>query len=286
MLGVDRRRRPTSPPSPSRRPGRRSGRSRAGPSAVAHAAPIRSTPQPVSDGLPEKPKPGSEGATTWKASAGVTAERDRVDERLDHLVELDDRAGPAVGDHQRHRVGVRRALVDEVDVDPVDLGDELVEAVERRLARAPVVLVDPVLGDRPARRRAGSPCDQSSTSSRSGHRCVRGGDGDRRAPTRRCRSRTGARHHSCLNRRCLGSAACQRPIGSTIRLCSIVANRARAPGRTRSQPSAADRRSWGPGKTDRGGGSWLAGLDPRVRRHSTRDRGQHGPITADLRRTR
>ena len=37
--------------------------------------------------------------------------------------------------------------MDEVDVDPVDLGDELVEAVERRLAATPVVPVGPVLDD-------------------------------------------------------------------------------------------------------------------------------------------
>ena len=32
---------------------------------------MRSTPQPVVFGLAEKPKPGSEGQTTWKASAGL-----------------------------------------------------------------------------------------------------------------------------------------------------------------------------------------------------------------------
>ena len=30
---------------------------------------MRSTPQPVVVGLPEKPKPGSDGQTTWNASA-------------------------------------------------------------------------------------------------------------------------------------------------------------------------------------------------------------------------
>ena len=77
----------------------------------------------------------------------VAPERDRVDQRLDHLVELDDRTRPAVRDQQRHRVGVRRPVVDEVDVEPVDLGDELVEAVEAALASAPVVLVGPVRGE-------------------------------------------------------------------------------------------------------------------------------------------
>ena len=38
---------------------------------------------------------------------------------------LDDRAGPAVGDDQRQRVLVLGADVDEVNVQPVDLGDEV-----------------------------------------------------------------------------------------------------------------------------------------------------------------
>ena len=36
--------------------------------------------------------------------------------------------------------------MDEVDVDPIDLGNELGERVELRLARAPVVLGRPVAG--------------------------------------------------------------------------------------------------------------------------------------------
>ena len=32
---------------------------------------MRSTPQPVRVGLAEKPKPGSDGQTTWKASAAL-----------------------------------------------------------------------------------------------------------------------------------------------------------------------------------------------------------------------
>ncbi len=36
-----------------------------------------------------------------------------------------------MGDQQRQRIGVRRPLMDEMDVQPVDFGDELVEAVQR-----------------------------------------------------------------------------------------------------------------------------------------------------------
>ena len=68
----------------------------------------------------------------------------RVGQRLDDLVELDERSGPAVDDHHGERVRVGRALVDEVNVEAVDAGLEVVEAVERPLLRAPVVLVPPV----------------------------------------------------------------------------------------------------------------------------------------------
>src|ERR1700727_87958 len=47
-------------------------------------------------------------------------------------------------DHQRERVLVRGSLVNEMNVQPVDFGDELVEAVERGLTRPPVVFVGPV----------------------------------------------------------------------------------------------------------------------------------------------
>ena len=81
---------------------------------------------------------------------GVAAVRGRVGERADGLEELDDRAGPAVRHDQRQRVLVRRLHVDEVDVHAVDLGHELRQRVQSRLARAPVVLASPSSGRAPA----------------------------------------------------------------------------------------------------------------------------------------
>jgi hypothetical protein len=49
---------------------------------------------------------------------------------------------------QRQRVLVRRAHVDEVDVQPVDLGRELRQRVQSRLALAPVVVRRPVARQR------------------------------------------------------------------------------------------------------------------------------------------
>ena len=55
--------------------------------------------------------------------------------------------GPAVRDDERERVLVPRADVDEVDVEPVDLGHEVRQAVQLRLAPAPVVVRRPVAGE-------------------------------------------------------------------------------------------------------------------------------------------
>ena len=67
-------------------------------------------------------------------------------ERIDDLELLDRRARPPVRDDERHRVLVLGANVDEVDVDPVDLGDEVREGREALLERAPVVVRRPVVG--------------------------------------------------------------------------------------------------------------------------------------------
>ena len=78
---------------------------------------------------------------------GIAAVADRIGQRRDHLEKLDDGARPAVGHDQRQRVGFGGAHVQEVDVDAVDGGDELLEGVDARLGAAPVVLVLPVLLD-------------------------------------------------------------------------------------------------------------------------------------------
>ena len=102
---------------------------------------MRTGSQPVEVGLAEKPWPGSDGITRWKARLGRVP---WVGQRLDDLQLLEDRSGPAVRDDQRQRVLVRRADVDEVDVEPVDLGDEVRQGVQLRFEAAPVVLRAPV----------------------------------------------------------------------------------------------------------------------------------------------
>jgi hypothetical protein len=67
-----------------------------------------------------------------------------VSKRIDDLQLLDDRTGPSMVDDQRQRILMRRTNVNEVNVQTVDLGDELRQGVQLRLALAPVVLRRPV----------------------------------------------------------------------------------------------------------------------------------------------
>ena len=94
--------------------------------------------QPRSVVSPEKVKPGSEGATTWKS----------LGEWRHHVEELEDGTRPAVHEEERDGVGVRGPGVQQVDPLPVDLGHELRHLVQARLGRPPVVPVAPVLEQR------------------------------------------------------------------------------------------------------------------------------------------
>ena len=67
-----------------------------------------------------------------------------VGERLQGVEELDHRTGPAVREDERERLRARRAGVQEVDAQAVDLGLELANLFEPCLAAAPVVAFAPV----------------------------------------------------------------------------------------------------------------------------------------------
>ena len=84
------------------------------------------------------------------------AVRNGINQRFDHLRVLVDRTGPAVEQQQRQRIRVRRALVDEVDVEAVDVRRELVETVQPRFLRPPVEAVAPVLDQLPQIGQAGA----------------------------------------------------------------------------------------------------------------------------------
>jgi hypothetical protein len=70
-----------------------------------------------------------------------------IGKRLNDLDLLDDRAGPAVRDDHRQRVFMLRAHVDEVNVEPVDLGNEIRQGIEPGLNLAPVVVLRPIAGE-------------------------------------------------------------------------------------------------------------------------------------------
>ena len=78
--------------------------------------------------------------------------RGRIGERIDDLQLLDDRAGPAVRDDQRQRIFMFRTNVNEVNVQPIDLGDEIRQRIQPRLDLAPVVLGRPIARERLSRR--------------------------------------------------------------------------------------------------------------------------------------
>ena len=78
---------------------------------------------------------------------GVPAVRGGIGERLDDLQLLDDRAGPPVRDDEWQRRVVVRANMDEMNVEPVDLGQELRQRVQLCLAPPPVVLCRPIIGE-------------------------------------------------------------------------------------------------------------------------------------------
>ncbi len=82
--------------------------------------------------------------------------REMFGEQRDQLVELEHRSGPAVGDQQRHGVGLARRLVDEMQVDAADRHRELPEAVELGFPGAPVEACAPVVGKLLRVRHAGS----------------------------------------------------------------------------------------------------------------------------------
>ena len=69
----------------------------------------------------------------------------RIGERADDLQLLNDRSGPPVRDDDRQSVGMLRTHVNEVDVEPIDRGDELRQGVQPRLHLSPVVIGRPIV---------------------------------------------------------------------------------------------------------------------------------------------
>src|SRR6266481_610620 len=67
-----------------------------------------------------------------------------IGERIDNLQLLDNRPGPSVRDDERQRIFMFRTNVNEMNVQPIDLGDEIWQGVQSCLALAPVVVRAPI----------------------------------------------------------------------------------------------------------------------------------------------
>jgi hypothetical protein len=101
----------------------------------------------VDPGAPQRGRedePGQRRDHHVEGVGGVAAERRRVRERADHLLEVPERPRPAVGEHQRHRGRTAAALVHEVDRHVVEHGAEVRVGVHPRFLGPPVVPVAPV----------------------------------------------------------------------------------------------------------------------------------------------
>jgi hypothetical protein len=72
------------------------------------------------------------------------AMRSRIGQWVDDLHLLDDRARPPVGDDHRQRVLVSRSNMNEVNIEPINLGDEVGQSIQTRFRLAPVVLCRPI----------------------------------------------------------------------------------------------------------------------------------------------
>src|SRR5215207_329674 len=101
---------------------------------------------------------------------------------LDDLQLLNDRARPAMRDDERQRIFMFRTNVDEMDVQPIDLGDEVRQSLQPRLAVAPVVLCRPIARERLHRRQPRAATPHNSR----GHALPCCGGGDRQDHRREC----------------------------------------------------------------------------------------------------
>jgi hypothetical protein len=113
--------------------------------STAQASAVRRRFQPVSVGPAGEAEAGQARNDQVEGILGRTTVGFGVGERRDRVPELQNRAGPSVGEQQRAGTGHARLDVQEVDLQAVDGGRELAPAVQQRLGFAPVVLGAPVL---------------------------------------------------------------------------------------------------------------------------------------------
>jgi hypothetical protein len=74
----------------------------------------------------------------------ISAVRGWIGQRVDDLHLFGDGAGPSVRNDQRQGFFVFRADVNEMDIQPIDLGEKLWQGVQFGLDLAPVVICRPI----------------------------------------------------------------------------------------------------------------------------------------------
>ena len=80
------------------------------------------------------------------------AVRRGIGQGIDNLQLLDDRAGPPVRNDKRQHIFMFRPRMNEMNVEPIDLGHELREGVQLRLRLPPIVISPPIVRKRLNRR--------------------------------------------------------------------------------------------------------------------------------------
>ena len=124
----------------------------------------------------------------------VTAMRDRVGERADHVEVVHERARIRVQEKQRRRVRLLRRHVDEMDGLAVDLGQVVGERVHARLLCAPVERGPPVLHGLPRGRSSGRRTPSRRWAAAGAAGCARDAPGGRPGrPAARRRGTDGSR---------------------------------------------------------------------------------------------
>ena len=88
---------------------------------------------------------GDGGDHHIKAGRVRAAMTRRVGERADQFEEFEHRAGPAMQQQKRHRVGALAAHMEEMQIDAIDRGEKLRLLIEPTLLRAPIEAGAPVI---------------------------------------------------------------------------------------------------------------------------------------------
>ena len=116
--------------------------------STIHARAMWAGSQPVVVGLARKSVAGHRRNDHIERIGCISAVAGGIGQRLDDFQLFGDRARPSVRDDERQRIFMFRTDVNEVNVEPIDLGDELGQGVHFCFDLAPVVVCRPIARER------------------------------------------------------------------------------------------------------------------------------------------